>query len=425
MHMRLFFFCSATVLFLGIAPGLSAQPDCAAHRPIVFVHGFLASGDTWSNFVQGFRAAGYCPERLFVFDWNTLDGTIDHKTNLDAAIDALLARTGADRVDLVGHSAGGGMSYLYLIDSAHAAKVARFVQIGSMNQHQPAGPNGGTPTMNLWSDQDRIMGGKDMPGTTNVMLSGFDHYKVATSRASFEAVFRFLNDAPPPAEQPKSPASVRIGGRAVFFGQNRPASGSGVELYYLNSQNGARIGTAMSVKADEQGFWAIPDVRPGVPVELVVRATETARPVHYFREGFARSSELVYLRALPDRSSTVGIMLAGLPTSPKQSVVNVFSTSQAVVFGRDTLSVDDVPLSTETLAPSEKSVISFFLYDGNSNNKSELLPIGIFGRFPFLAGLDVFINPKKRKPMQVFFNGRRQVVRKIPASEGIQVVVFD
>ncbi|MFN0015111.1 MAG: alpha/beta fold hydrolase [Saprospiraceae bacterium] len=423
--MRQFLFCSIAVLFLGTASHLSAQPDCAAHRPIVFVHGFLASGDTWSNFVQQFREAGYCPERLFVFDWNTLDGTIDHKTNLDVAIDSLLARTGADRVDLVGHSAGGGMSYLYLIDSAHAAKVARFVQIGSLNQNQPAGPTGGIPTMNLWAENDKIMRGKDMPGTTNILLPGLDHYQVATCRASFEAVYRFLNDTPPPAEQPKSTVPVRVGGRAVFFGENKAASGSAVEMYYLNPQNGARVGAAILAKADKQGFWAIPGVRPGVPVELVVQPADSARPVHYFREGFTRSNDLVYLRAMPSRISTLGMILAALPNSPKQSVVNIFAASQAVIFGRDTLSVDGIPLSTEALAASEKSTISFFLFDGNNNKKSDLQPLGLFGRFPFLTGLDMFFNPSKRKPIQVVFNGRRQVIRKIPSSEGIQIVVFD
>jgi len=420
------FFIGFVLLFSGFV-ALSAQSGCdTTFRPIVFVHGFLASGDTWARFSQNFQAAGYCPERLFAYDWNSLDRSIDHYAALDAVVDSLRARTGAKQVDLIGHSAGGGVGYLYLTDSSRATKVARFVQIASMSQGQPAGPGGGTATMNLWSDGDRVLGGKDIPGATNVMLPGLDHYQIATSKTSFEAVFRFLNDAPPPAAVPVSAGPVHVRGRAVFFGENKPVPGAQVELYYLDARTGARLGkAAATVETDVQGYWAAPDIRPNVPVELVVRAPDSARPVHYFREGFSRSNSLVYLRTLPKPGTMVSILLASLPKATEQSVINVFSSGQAVISGRDSLSVDGIPISTEQHAAAEKTAISFFLYDGNSNKKSDLTPIGMFGRFPFMAGVDIFFNPKKSKPVTLLFNGRRQVVRKIPSSEGIQVVVFD
>lgn len=411
-----------------VAPALSAQSSgCdSTFRPIVFVHGFLASGDTWANFVRDFQAVGYCPDRLYAFDWNTLDRTVDHNSALDVAIESLLARTGAKQVDLIGHSAGGGLGYLYLTDSVRAAKVARFVQIGSMSQGRPAGPTGETPMLNLWSDGDRVVAGKEIPGAVNVMLPGLDHYQCATSRTAFETVFRFLNGtvAPVAGQTPGNP--LHIGGRALFFGENIPVAGAGVEMYYVDSRTGARIGEAAVVtETDAQGYWSAEGVRPHVPVELVVRATLDARPIHYYREGFSHPNSLVYLRTLPKPGSVVSLMLAGLPKAPEQSVVNVFSADQAVVYGRDTLLVDGIPLSTDKFAPAEKTVISFFLYDGNNNKKSELAPVGMFGRFPFLMGVDIFLNPKKSKPMTFLFNGRKLVVRKIPASEGIQVVVFD
>lgn len=424
--------CFLTVFLLGFwvlaARPLSAQSSgCdSTFRPIVFVHGFLASGDTWANFVRDFQAAGYCPDRLYAFDWNTLDRTVDHNSALDVAIESLLARTGAKQVDLIGHSAGGGLGYLYLTDSARAAKVARFVQIGSMSQGRPAGPTGETPMLNLWSDGDRVVAGKEIPGAVNMMLPGLDHYQCATSRTAFETVFRFLNGTAAPVTGQTPGGPLRIGGRALFFGENIPVAGARVEMYYVDSRTGARIGEAAEVtETDAQGYWSAEGIRPHVPVELVVRATPDARPVHYYREGFSHPNSLVYLRTLPKPGSVVSLMLAGLPKAPEQAVVNVFSADQAVVYGRDTLLVDGIPLSTDKFAPAEKTVISFFLYDGNSNKKSELASVGMFGRFPFLMGVDMFLNPKKSKPMTFLFNGRKLVVRKIPASEGIQVVVFD
>lgn len=421
-------FYAFLLLFLLPLPATYAQPDCNPnHRPVVFVHGFLASGDTWSSFSRMFRAVGYCPDRLVVYDWNTLNQQANHSAALDVVIDAVRARTGAAQVDLVGHSAGGGLGYSYLSDSVRAAKVAHYVHIGSMNQKQPAGPTGKVPTLNLWSDGDRVVPGKDIPGAVNIMLPDMDHYQVATSVESFLAACMFFHEMQlPDAAEWKPSERVRIGGRAVFFGDNKPAAGAAVELHYLDPKTGVRAGNvAAALTADEQGYWSVTDVQGGVPIELVLRATPEARPVHYFREGFAQPHDLVYLRALPGPNSMVGLMLAGLPNTPAQSVLNVYIADQAVVFGRDSLAVNGIPLSTEQHTAAEKTAISFFLYDSNNNQQSDLSAAGMFGRFPFLTGVDVFLNPDDPAPVEVYFNGKRQVVRKIPSSTGVQVVVFD
>jgi hypothetical protein len=416
------------LLLLLIAPTLRAQPECnPAYRPVVLVHGFLASGDTWSSFAQAFRVLGQCPERIVAYDWNTLNQQANHAAALDAVIDAVRARTGAAQVDLIGHSAGGGLGYAYLADSARAAKVAHYVHIGSMHQKQPAGPTGNIPTLNLWSDGDRVVPGQEIPGATNIMLPGIDHYQIATSVESFLAVYLFFNDNQLPKVEEWAPQKqVRIGGRALFFGENKPAAGAKVELFYLDPRTGARTDTtAVTVTADERGYWVLPEVRTSIPVELVVRAGNNARPVHYFREGFMQPHDLVYLRALPGPGTMVSLLLAGLPSSPKQAVVNVFASGQAVLAGRDSLFVNGIPLATEQHAAPEKTAISFFLYDGNDNQQSDLTPVGIFGKFPFLSGVDVFLNPDDPAPLEVRLNGKKQMVRKIRSSEGVQVVVFE
>src|SRR5262245_35591583 len=98
--------------------------------PVVMMHGFLASGDTYAKHVMRFTSNGYCGDRLFAYDWNTLAGTND-VNRLDAFIDDVLQQTGATQVDLMGHSAGGGLGYEYLNDAAHAAKVAHYVHLAS------------------------------------------------------------------------------------------------------------------------------------------------------------------------------------------------------------------------------------------------------------------------------------------------------
>ena len=129
--------------------GTDAQPEvrdepCLEGRPIVLAHGFLASGDTWSPHARRLRANGWCSNRIVAFDWNTLNRTTDHGAALDAVIDGALAATGATQVDLVGHSAGGGLAYTYLGQPERAAKVAHYVHVASTPQGAPAGPEGGT-----------------------------------------------------------------------------------------------------------------------------------------------------------------------------------------------------------------------------------------------------------------------------------------
>jgi triacylglycerol esterase/lipase EstA (alpha/beta hydrolase family) len=108
--------------------------------PVVMVHGFLAAGDTYAPFLMRFHSNGYCLNRLFAFDWNSISGT-NTVAALDAFIDNVLAETGATQVNLMGHSAGGGTCYEYLTDAMHAAKVAHYVHIGSSIQAGPAGPS--------------------------------------------------------------------------------------------------------------------------------------------------------------------------------------------------------------------------------------------------------------------------------------------
>lgn len=395
-------------------------------RPVVLIHGFMASGDTWARFQQQFVAQGYDPGSVAVLDWNTLNRGNEALVQLDALVDSLRARTGSAQVDLIGHSAGGGLSYMYLSDSVRTSKVAHYAHIGSMPQKQPACQ----AMLNLWSDGDKVAQAGEIPGATNRMLPGLDHYQVATAQASFEAVFQFFNERAPDVKEAAIPPSVAIGGRALVFGENSPSAGAGIECFYLDPETGRRQGQALqpfhSQIADKQGYWSAPEVKTGVPVEIVVRpAAAGSRPVHYFRHGFRSDEPLVYLRGMPAANSMLGFLLNGLPKAPEQSVVNIFAAGQAVVNGRDQLLVNDVQISTEALAAPEKTAISFFLYDADNNRESAYNAVGVFARFPFLVGADCFIDPADPAPLRIEFNGKTQVVRKIPSSEGVQVVVFD
>jgi pimeloyl-ACP methyl ester carboxylesterase len=395
--------------------------------PVVMAHGFLASGDTWTPFQQLFTSNGYKPNRIFAFDWNSLAQTANHAAALDAFIDRVLAKTGAPKVRLIGHSAGGGLGYTYLSVAARAAKVDAYVHVASSVQPAPAGPGGSVPTLNLWSEGDKIVQGGNISGATNAQIPAKDHYEVATSPESFAAIWRFFHGKEPQYLSPIPENIVCITGRALTFGENAPAIGTTVQIYEINPATGQRVNAQPfeTLTCDSLGYWKPINVPANTTFEFVVTTGKpNDRVVHYFREGFTHLNSFVYLRVFPPATSLAGLLLAGLPRTNTQSVVNVFSSRQAIIQPRDTLLVNNTLVSTPQFATPQKTAISFFLYD-DGDNTTELTAAGLFGNFSFLAGVDMFFPTTPEGFITLKMNQRTLRVRNIPSSQGVIVGVFN
>jgi len=414
-----------------------------ARRPIVMAHGFLASGDTWASFSRLFEANGYCQSHLIAYDWNTLAFNRDAAVvGLDSAIDAALAATGSDQVDLIGHSAGGGLGYAYLADPTRAAKVAAYAHIASNpaplenTDPAPAGPaEAPVPTLNLTSTGDLIVKGAAIPGAINLVLTTEDHYQAATSARAFTDVFGFFNggarpittdptDAPP--ADPK--AARTISGKALTLGENTPVPGFTVSLFELDSTTAQRKSTADAtaiVTAD--GSWGPFTVKPDAHYELFLEdPTGTSRPVHYYREPFASDSHLVYLRALPPPGTLAGVLISLIPFADEHTVLIAFSSSQGVIHGRDTLTMNGETLSTAELASAERTSIAFFIFDDETDQTSGG-EVASFSRVfaIFLTAIDRYL-PAGGPPITLTLNGRVLVVPSLPSStDGAIVATFD
>lgn len=409
-------------------PVSTTPPPDTSFRPIVMIHGLLASGDTYTSFAQRFSSNGYKWSRLFVFDWNTLAQGANDISNLDKFIDQVRTTSGYSQVELIGHSAGGGLAYNYLKDASRATKVAHYVHLASGSQSSAAGPTGNVPTLNIWSDGDKVGQSGNISGAKNVKMNGLDHYQVATSAASFEEVFQFFKNEKPQTTGIAWESNPCIGGRVVTFGENQPAADAIVSVYEVNSITGERVSDKpmYQTKTDVNGQWKPVIVRPGIYYELEVKEVGPGkRALHYYREGFTHNNLLVYLRTIPPPTSLAGFLLSGLPNNPEQSVLNVFSSSQAVVSGRDSLTVDNSLMSTASIAPASKTMIALFLYDNNKNNKSDFTPITLYSSLSFLNGIDQFFDTQKTDPIVVQMNNRRLALRRWKASDDIIIAVFD
>jgi triacylglycerol lipase len=398
-------------------------------NPIVFIHGMLASGDTYSGQLARFEANGYDPSLLHLFDWNSLSfGRGNALNELDAFVDSVRALAGGSKVFLVGHSAGSGLVYNYCKDAARTDKVNGVVLIGGFAQDTTAGHNHQIPTMNIYSTADLVAkGGADVPGAANVKLEKEDHYEVATGMAAFNAMYQFITKADLfISDAVYTDQEVVLAGKAVTLGDNTPLRGGSVQVFQVDATTGKRMRKKPDGQfmVDHLGNWGPMKAILNASYEFVARgADSSAKPIHYFREKVKQSNRNIYLRVIPN-SGMLTMMFSGLPSDSCPALA-VFSASQAILNGRDSLTIDGTKLTGTDFFKPSRTTIAMFLYDGNKNGKSDLNGVGLFNmQGVFLAGIDMVFRPNET-PIILEFNGRTLAVRRIPSKDGVVVPVFD
>ncbi|MFZ4059223.1 MAG: alpha/beta fold hydrolase [Ferruginibacter sp.] len=408
-----------------IAFGQQAQRPSL--NPIIFVHGFLASGDTWAHQLIRFKQKGYYTNQLYVLDWNTTGDRKVAESKLLLLIQHALQQTGASKVDLVGHSAGGSLCYSVLKDSLIAAKVGHYVHVGSNKIKSPAGNALQIPTLNIYSDDDKVLGGSDVIGATNIHLVGLDHLEVATADTSFKAMFTFFS----PIELPTTVITltkpmnfVTIGGRLVYMADNNPVQSAKIEVFLYDAKKGKRKSTKAlaTVYPDSSGNWELYKISTANFIEFVVTAPDN-RKITYYHEPFTTNDATVYLRCLP-QTGMAAKLLGALPTDDQQSVLAIFTATKAVIHGRDSLTVNGLNLSSAVLAPASKTLIASFLFDDGDGITSGNA-IKQFGAGVFLQAVDFFCKPVNNQFYDIYFNGKRMKIPAQPSKENISVVVFN
>lgn len=119
----------------------NCKPSAEHPTPVVLVHAtFVNLGTNWSVLSPMLANEGYC---VFGFNYGMTQLSFDRigglgdiagsAATLDAFVDKVLAATGAQQVDLVGHSQGGMMPNYYLKRLGGASKVRTFVALAPSN----------------------------------------------------------------------------------------------------------------------------------------------------------------------------------------------------------------------------------------------------------------------------------------------------
>jgi pimeloyl-ACP methyl ester carboxylesterase len=351
----------------------SPAPAGTLPPPIVFVHGNGDTAGLWLTTLWRFESNGWPRERLHAIDLpyplarddDTVaqpgrSATAEHLRHLAGEIDAVLRRTGARQVVLVGNSRGGYAIRNYVANwkdgGPGAAKVSHVVLGGTPNhgvwanagfrpnsEFNGAGPfltalnNQGAPGVeitpgprwmtirsdgnDLYAQPDgRFIGaagsptnvtpaGPELRGAHNVVIPGIDHRETSYGVQAFVETYRFITgQAPRTTAIVAEPGPVELDGKVSGIGlDNNPATGSAAtnlplkgatfELYAVDPATGLRIGPARVRKTlGDDGRWGPVKADPGTHFEFVVSAPGYAT-THVYRGPFPRSSDIVHLRA--------------------------------------------------------------------------------------------------------------------------------
>jgi pimeloyl-ACP methyl ester carboxylesterase len=420
----------------------STLPSTTERPPIVFVHGNGDTAGLWLTTLWRFESNGWPRDRLLAIDVpNPLardddavaqpdrTSATENAAFLAAEIDALLKRTGAQQVVLVGNSRGGNAIRTYVRDYG-SAKVSHAVLGGTPNHgvwaspdlrpgnefngsgpvltrlNTPQGPEGlevspAVKWMTLRSDgNDKFaqptgewMGqsktyktnvdvrGPELKGADNRVLPGLDHREVSYHQKAFEQTFQFIIGSLPGRDivpQAQVVLDGRVTGLAGNSPNNLPMSGVAVQVFALDCASGERRGAALlSRTTTADGRWGPLQTDSQTCLEFEYTATGFAI-THQYRSPFPRSSDIVSLRPLriSDADRKAG------------ALVSITRPRGYFGLGRDAMSLDDQPLP------------------------------GIGPGVPGLASARLSLAPAAPRTVVARFNNERIALRTWPAAQG-------
>ncbi|MFL5617451.1 MAG: esterase/lipase family protein [Gemmatimonadaceae bacterium] len=134
----------------GFARGGHGKPPkpVPIHNPILFVHGWNASGTTWSTMLSRFKTDGWTNAELVNWSYNFRQSNATTAAQIQQKVDSILNATGATQVDIITHSMGTLSARYYVRNLGGDGKVDALVSLG--------GANHGTTTAGLCFDTSCI-----------------------------------------------------------------------------------------------------------------------------------------------------------------------------------------------------------------------------------------------------------------------------
>ena len=360
-------------------------------RPVIFVHGGAGSGAQFESQALRLTSNGYPADRVAVHEYDStfgLNTMAEVWAGLDVLIADLLAATGADKVDLLGHSLGTAVSQGYLNSSPErAARVAHYVNIdGATATTLP----GGVPTQAVWGEGSPT---RQIVGAQNYYAPTQSHVQVATAPETFAQFYEFFTGrAPRTTKVLPEHGRLQLSGRASLFPSNAGAAGDRLEVWEVDGRSGSRRGRrpAATFALGTDGAWGPFKAHRGRHYEFaVVHATGSTH--HFYFQPFVRSDHLV--RLLTSTPGTgIDLLREKGPNHASLTVTRYKELWGDQGAGSDTLAIDGQQVLNAANAPRTKRVNAVFAFDVGSDGVTNLAaPIPALFALPFLTGIDVAI----------------------------------
>jgi pimeloyl-ACP methyl ester carboxylesterase len=378
------------VASLGGSGAADAHGKRPAPRPVIFVHGGSGSGAQFDTQALRLMSNGYPADRIAVHEYDSTFGTNTMEevwAGLDELIAELLRETGADGVDLLGHSLGTTVSQGYLTSSPErAASVAHYVNIDGRTA---AAPPGGVDTLAVWGEGDQT---RQIVGAQNHYAPDQAHVQVATSAETFAQIYRFFTGHEPKTTDVVPQAGrIRLSGEANVFPQNQGADGFTLQIFEIDRRGrreNRRPDATFAIGAD--GAWGPFKAHAGERYEFALTRTDGSVHHLYFQP-FLRSDHLV--RLLTSRPGE-GLDLLREPsdTSAGFGVIRYKEMWGDQGANNDTLEIDGVNVLNPATAPRTKRVNAMFVGDDNLDGVTDLsAPVQPWFSLPFISAVDLVV----------------------------------
>ena len=382
------------LLALLITPAADAK---TSRHPILFVHGVEGTGAQFESQALRFTSNGYPHSWIDEVDYDSTRATGDQsqvQAQIDAKIAALKRRTGAKKIDLVGHSLGTFVSHDYLTDSAKGAQrrasIAHYVNVDGQSS------NPGVKTLALWAGRRQgtttgSVANPHMDGAKNVTIPNQTHVQVCTSQQSFVQMYKFFTGKKPTTDIRRQRGTIRIAGRALAFPQNTGIAGTTVQIWELRADGHRATGTpraSLQITDGSQGGggWGPVSVQSGKRYEFAL--VRSGNPtLHVYYEPFVRSDYAMRLLA----SDALTAYTGNRPGAVSSAMIRYKELWGDVPGQTDVLSINGTSVCTASLCPWTKQVNAYFAFDDNRNGHTDLISDPVVGNIPFLAAADVFI----------------------------------
>ena len=381
---------TATASLAAVPAGTVGAQAADEPDPMIFVHGFMGSGQQFEAQALRFASNGFPADRIEMFEHDSLAYPGSQQevwSRLDDLVADVQERTGADQVTLLGHSQGTGLVQGYLnSDPARAAEVGKYVNLD--------GGAGGTipesvDALAVWGEGDAA---RELPGATNVRFPDQAHTEVVNSPETFATIHEFVTGEAPefPEVVREDAGEVEVSGRALLFPQNTGPAGATLDVYEVDPTTGRRLRSTpeATFALDATGGWGPLTADPDAYYEFSISRDGSTH--HIFLQRFVRSSRWVRLLT----SEPGGLADSFWEFSDDHANLVVFRNKEWWADqgdDSDLLSVNGEDVLNAANSPRANRTIAVFLHDAGLDRRTDLAtpvdPIGL----PFLTGVDLYI----------------------------------